>query len=80
MTLPGFDPVESISDATVRHIFRTRDSYVEDLDKLRERLHAGGTFLEMRAAVDAFAIIDNIVRELEKVAARAKTEEEEIRV
>ena len=57
--------------AAAREISRTRDSYLADLDKLRGVLHAGGTFLEMRVAVDAFEVLDNIVGELDKAAKRA---------
>lgn len=57
--------------AAAREISRTRDSYLADLDKLRGVLMAGGTFLEMRAAVDAYQVVDNIARELEKAAKRS---------
>jgi hypothetical protein len=57
--------------AASREISLTRDSYLADLDKLRAVLMAGGTFLEMRAAVDAYQVMDNIARELDTAAKRA---------
>jgi hypothetical protein len=57
--------------AAAREINRTRVSYLEDLDKLRRVLAGGGTFPEMRAAVNAFQVIDNIIGELETAAKRA---------
>lgn len=54
--------------AAARAIGRARDSHLADLDKLRTVLLAGGTFLEMKAAVNAYQVIDNLARELDKAA------------
>ena len=75
--LPGFELTarpstlrDEYDQHAVRAIERVKATHIEDLDKLRETLHRGGTYLEMRAAVDAFRIIDETIRGLEKATDR----------
>lgn len=71
-TLPGLEltatpmTIEADYDQyAVRAINAVRVSFIEDQDKLRQVISAGGSHLEMRAAVDAHHVIAETIRGLD---------------
>ena len=70
-TLPGLGLIASpmtldddYDQHAVRAIQRVKLTFIEDRDKLREVI-GGGTHLEMRAATDAYRVIEETIRGLE---------------
>ena len=51
------------------------DTYLADLEKLKHRLATGGTYLEMRATVDAYQVIDENTRGITKAIDQLKEAE-----
>lgn len=71
-TLPGLGLTASpmtldddYDQHAVRAIQRVKLTFIEDRDKLREVIGGGGTHLEMRAATDAYRVIEETIRGLE---------------
>ena len=70
--LPGFElqasPMttdDAYDQGAVRAIHRVKARFQEDRDKLQRVIAAGGTHLEMRAAVDAHRVIQETIRGLD---------------
>lgn len=57
---------DEYDDAAVRLINQVKVSMIADRDRMSEALRRGGTYQEMRDAVDAWRVIDEGVRGLEK--------------
>lgn len=69
-TLPGLEATpyteqDAHEEQAVRIINRIKEAFIADRDKLRDTIQHGGTHLEMRAAVDAYQVIQNTINGLE---------------
>lgn len=58
-------------DAAARAIREVIESFVSDRDKTMRLVHAGGNLPQMRAAVDAARLYNEIIIGLEQAVARA---------
>ncbi len=80
-TLPGFESgprlvarertmQDEYDDHAVRTIGRVKESLIADRDRMNEVLRRGGSYMEMRTAVEAWRVIDEGIRGLEKAIDR----------